>query len=194
MNIFAWAFAKSRPEDRNWSAALQAGIVIGLVSPLIKSGTEALFPPWGPDVVPAPPMQIMTYWGFQDPWFTILGNQIPWGVVLHIFLAFVTVFVYCLVAEVFPRVTLWRGFAYGLLMMIILHVIMVPLLSTMPGLFGPDTWKDNPWNLPFRSNFDELMDHLLAYWIYEEMRKGIRYRVTGQPDPLPLDELEGRQA
>lgn len=176
----SWLFQQSNPSERNYKGVLNSAILIGLMSPLIKWGTESIFPPWGKDVVLPPPLQILDYWGFQSPMWTIHGsNAMHWGGVLHVLLAFVCVFAYILIVEKYPRLTFWGGLGMGFIYTIILHYIMVPILGAMPGLFGPDVWRTNPWNLDWLTNLNELIDHLLWMWVCEEMRAGMRAKKLG---------------
>jgi len=180
MNYFNWLFSESMTNERKYRGVITLAILISLMSPLIKWGTESIFPPWGPDVVAPPPMQIMDYWGFDTPMWTILGgNAMPWGGFLHVLLSFFCVYIYIQLAEKYPRLTFWRGLGMGIIYTIILHYIMVPAMGMMPGLFGPDVWRTAPWNLPFQSNFNELVDHLLWMWVVEEMRAGMRAKKFG---------------
>lgn len=180
MGFFKWIFTESAVSERNYKAMRNSAFLIGLMSPLVKWGTESIFPPWGPDITPPPPVLIMDYWGFESPmWHILGGNGMHWAGVLHVLLGLFCVYVYILLAEKYPRLTFWRGIGIGLIYTVILHYIMVPLMGAFPDLFGPDTWRTCPWYLPFRSNFDELIDHLLWMWVAEEMRAGARAKILG---------------
>ncbi|PAF50052.1 hypothetical protein BKH43_06045 [Helicobacter sp. 13S00401-1] len=178
-------FRSSLKSERNYKAIFWMAVFIALISPIIKSGTESVFPPWGPDVIAPPPFLVMDYWGFSAPlWRVNGGNAMPAGWLLHVFLSFVVIFVYIYLVERFPRLTLWHGIAMGVFLTFLLHYIMVPAMGAMPSLFGPDVWKTAPWHLNWVTNLNELIDHVLWMWVCEEMRAGMRAKKLGLPTPM----------
>ncbi len=176
-------FIQSNPQDRDYRAALILGIAVGFASIFVKWGTGNLFPPFGPATAAAPPIAIMRHWGFDGAMYHWVGKKVPWGALLHGSMAFMIFIPYAFLAEKFPKITLWRGVAFGIFADIFLHGIIVPLMTTMPSIFGMDSGV-NPWNLPWQSNFGELYSHIMTYWICEEMRRGMRFTITGKKDVL----------
>ena len=76
-------------------------------------------------------------------------------------------------AEIFPKVKLWQGLAFGIGVTILFHGIMLPVLNLSPA----------PWNLPFDELLSELIGTLLWMWTIEIFRRDLRNRLTEKPDP-----------
>ena len=52
----------------------------------------------------------------------------------HILFSIVFAVGYCIVAEKFPKITIWQGVAAGILANIAVHVISLPILGLTPPL------------------------------------------------------------
>lgn len=77
-----------------------------------------------------------------------------------------------MVAEIFPKVKLWQGLAFGIGVTILFHGMMLPIINLSPAL----------WNLPFDELFSELVGTLLWMWTIEVFRRDLRSRLTKKPD------------
>ena len=91
---------------------------------------------------------------------------------------------YCIAAEYFPKIKLWQGAAFGLLVWIGAHVVFMPLLGWVPNPFpwveGGQTWSEH---------FSEALGHVVWLWSIEIVRRDLRNRITHQPDPeVPLEQ------
>lgn len=62
---------------------------------------------------------------------------------------------YCVLAEKFPKITLWQGVAAGILVNIAVHVITLPILGLTPPLL----------TLPWYKHVSEFVGHAL-YLVY----------------------------
>jgi len=80
---------------------------------------------------------------------------------------------YCVVAERFPKITLWQGVAAGILANIAVRAITLPILGLTPPL----------WTLPWYEHVSELVGHALWFWFIELMRRDLQNRITKEKDP-----------
>ncbi|OOX78354.1 YagU family protein [Snodgrassella alvi] len=168
-------FARTQPSSRNYGVAFFAGIMGGLVSAFVKSGTEGIMPPRTPDRI-APPIQMIQDMGIDihSMVYTYSDQVVNWGgSTIHILFSIVWAIIYCMAAEIFPKVKLWQGLAFGIGVTILFHGIMLPVLNLSPA----------PWNLPFDELLSELIGTLLWMWTIEIFRRDLRNRLTEKPDP-----------
>ena len=173
MGFIKWLFVRTRPEERNWRVATVVGLIAGLCSVWVKWGAEHTTPPRLPDTM-APPVAIAQHWfGLVDPMYTFMGTGISWGALVHGFMSIVLVLIYVWLSEVFPRVRLWQGVAYGICAAIGAHFIAIPAM----GLSG---W---PWELPAAASVSELISHAITFLIADQICCGIRAKITGKPYP-----------
>ena len=77
---------------------------------------------------------------------------------------------YVVAAEYVPAIKLWQGAAYGLVIWAAFHVILLPLLGTVPP----------PWEQPFAEHFSEIFGHMFVFWLVEITRSDMRNRMIGQ--------------
>ena len=83
-----------------------------------------------------------------------------------------------MLAERFPQIKLWQGAAFGIVVYVGFHVILMPLMGTVPA----------PWNQPFAEHFSEFFGHIIWLWVIEVFRRDLRNRITHEPDAeFPLD-------
>ena len=72
-----------------------------------------------------------------------------------------------------------QGIGAGLLADIAVHYITFPLLGLTPPVAD--------W--PLYEHISELVGHIFWFWTIELIRRDLRNRITGQPDPeVPLDQ------
>ena len=94
------------------------------------------------------------YLGISDPYAAIyefVGHAFNYVHFTHILFSIVFVVAYCVVAERFPKITLWQGVAAGILANISVHVITLPILGLTPPL----------WTLPWYEHVSEFVGYAL---------------------------------
>ncbi|WP_245256572.1 YagU family protein [Bartonella tamiae] len=161
--------------NRRYFAAFIAGIGGGIVSGFVKSGTEGVFPPRLPDRA-IPPAEVLKSFGIDttNMIYHYSDHIINWGVSgVHYLFSIVFAIVYCLAAEIFPRVKLWQGLAFGVIVTIAFHGIVLP----------GGGWAPPIWDLPKDELFSESFGHLIWAWTIEIFRRDLRNRMTKLPDP-----------
>ncbi|WP_338120584.1 DUF1440 domain-containing protein [Campylobacter showae] len=70
---------------------------------------------------------------------------------------------YCVVAERFPKITLWQGVAASILANIAVYVITLPILGLTPPL----------WTLLWYEHVSEFVGHAPWFWSIELMRRDL---------------------
>lgn len=168
-------FQMTKPNTRHYGVAILVGIIGGLLSAFVKSGTEGILPPRAPGVTP-PPVELLQELGLniQHMVYTYSDQIINWGGNgIHIVFSIVFGIVYCVIAEVFPKIKLGQGLAFALLVAIAFHGICLPVLNLSPAV----------WNLSFDEIFSELVGTCLWMWTIEIVRRDLRNRITKKPDP-----------
>ncbi|MDO4911903.1 MAG: YagU family protein [Corynebacterium sp.] len=159
-------------------AAFWAGILGGILSAIVKFGWEVPFPPRSPERnATNPPQELLQQLGlspeFTHQTYTILGNDMPWvSFIVHFGFSIVFALIYCLIAERFPIIKLWGGAAFGILVYIAFHVVLMPLWGTVPA----------PWDQPLAEHLSEFFGHIVWLWAIEVVRRDIRNRITHEPD------------
>ncbi|PIT55037.1 YagU family protein [Snodgrassella alvi] len=168
-------FTRTQPASRNYAVAFLAGIMGGLIAAFVKSGMEGVMPPRMPNRV-APTVQIIQDMGIDmhNMVYIYSDQVVNWGGnVVHILFSIVWAVIYCMAAEIFPKVKLWQGLAFGIGVTILFHGMMLPVLNLSPAL----------WNLPFDELFSELVGTLLWMWTIEVFRHDLSSRLTKKSDP-----------
>ena len=152
---------------------------------------EVPFPPRTPARNATNPPQTMLEWFGMSPEqshttvsFNLNDNLPIYSFIIHFSFAIVFALLYCIAAEYFPKIKLWQGAAFGLLVWIGAHVVFMPLLGWVPSPFpwvaGGQTWSEH---------FSEALGHVVWLWSIEIVRRDLRNRITHQPDPeVPLDQ------
>lgn len=101
------------------------------------------------------------------------GHVVNWGVAsVHHLFSIVFALLYCYLAEIFPKIKLWQGAAFAIVITLLFHGVFLPLFHWAPPL----------WQLPFDEIFSETLGHILWMWAIEVVRRDIRNRITKQPD------------
>lgn len=166
MGLFKTTFRHTR----NYWAAAVAGFLGGNVASFVKWGTENPFPPRVSGRA-IPPFEMIQDAGLNANAmvYEYSGHVVNWGVAgIHHLFSIVFAMLYCLIAEVFPAVKLWQGVAFGILLTIGFHGVVLPV-------FG---WAPPVWELPFDEMASELFGHALWMWTIEIFRRDIRNRIT----------------
>ncbi|WP_124054301.1 YagU family protein [Arcanobacterium ihumii] len=167
-------------ERRNYGVAVLVGIIGGIVSAIIKFGWEVPLPPRTPERnATNPPQAFLEQLGFSDTTthlsYTFNGNEgLPWiSFLIHFGFAIFFAVLYCILAERFPQIKLWQGVAFGIFIWVAFHVVLMPLMGTVPA----------PWDQPWQEHFSEIPGHAIWLWVIEIFRRDLRNRITGEPDP-----------
>jgi putative membrane protein len=166
---------KTKTNARNFKVALIVGIIGGLISGFVKSGTEGILPPRIPGRI-APPIQMIENMGINVKQMVYIYSDqiINWGgVVIHMGFSIIWAVIYCIIAEVYPKIKLGQGLLFGIVIAILFHGIMLPILQLSPVV----------WHLPSHEIFSEIVGTLLWMWTIEIVRRDLRNRMTKQPDP-----------
>ena len=173
------ALIQTNPKRRRYGVAALAGVLGGIVSAIVKFGWEVPLPPRTPERnATNPPQMLLEQLGMTpDQVHTTVsfnGNDnLPiYSFIIHFSFAIVFALFYCIVAEYFPGIKLWQGAAFGLLVWIGFHLVLMPLMGTVPA----------PWNQPFAEHFSEFFGHIIWLWSIELVRRDLRNRITGEPD------------
>jgi periplasmic/secreted protein len=189
--LFASLLQKTEPARRNVKVAALVGVIGGVFSAIVKFGWEVPFPPRTPARNATNPPQTMLEWFGMSPEqshttvsFNLNDNLPIYSFIIHFSFAIVFALLYCIAAEYFPKIKLWQGAAFGLLVWIGAHVVFMPLLGWVPSPFpwvaGGQTWSEH---------FSEALGHVVWLWSIEIVRRDLRNRITHQPDPeVPLDQ------
>lgn len=189
----------TQTKERFGLAAL-IGIPAGIVSAFVKWGGEFPLPPRSPqDMFDAacgpesliraadqidcsrnflnpPYVFLRDYLGVTDPYaalYEFAGHAFNYVMMTHILFSIVFAVGYCVLAEKFPKITLWQGVAVGILVNIAVHVITLPILGLTPPL----------WTLPWYEHVSEFAGHIVWFWSIEIIRRDLRNRITHEKDP-----------
>jgi putative membrane protein len=171
--------AVTDPTRRRYGVALVVGVISGIIAGVIKLGWEVPFPPRTPERnVTNPPQELAQQIGFSSDFthatVTFNGNEVQYvSLMLHFGFSIFFVALYCLIAERYPQIKLWQGVAYGLVIWFAWHIVIMPVLGTIPP----------PWDQPWQEWFSEITGHAAWMWVAELTRRDLRNRWTHQPDP-----------
>lgn len=168
-------FQITKKQTRNYGIAIWIGIISGIISGFVKSGTEGIMPPRAEGII-ASPIVLLEHLGInmQGMVYTYSGYELNWGgSAVHIIFSIFVALIYCILAEVFPKIKLGQGLLFALVVVIASHGISLPLLGLSPAV----------WNLPFDEILSELIGTCLWMWTIEIIRRDLRNRITKKPDP-----------
>ncbi|EAA1522480.1 DUF1440 domain-containing protein [Salmonella enterica] len=157
-------------DKRYYGIAIFSGVISGVISAFVKSGTEAILPPRTPDRI-APPVQMLNDFGID--WHKLVYSyseqMVYWGGnAIHIIFSILSAITYCIIAEIFPRVTMWQGIVFGILFAIICHGIALPVLGLSPNLA----------QLPLDEIVSEIVGTCLWIWTIELLRIVLRAKMV----------------
>lgn len=138
----------------------------GAVSSLIKTGTEGNMPPRVPGEISPPAANIDAWLG----WAGINSHSLDFiyqgvtmsgaAMIYHWFFSFLFAFLYVAVSFYTPKIRLWYGAAYGLLITLIMHGFLIPALGFRHPVYlnGATGWI---WRLNGYEFWSELIGHVL---------------------------------
>lgn len=159
-------------------AAVIAGILGGIISGIVKLGWEVLLPPRTvARNLTNPPQELLQQFGIPKAithlTYTYSGQQMPWvSFIMHFGFSIVFAILYCILAEYYPKIKLGQGTIYGLVIWVLFHLLIMPLMGTVPAV----------WNQPFEEHFSEALGHMVWAWVIEICRRDFRSRITHEPD------------
>lgn len=168
-------FARTKKKARRYGIAFVVGIISGIMSAFVKSGTEGILPPRTPGRA-APPVELLQDLGLdaQDMVYSYSHQLVNWaGSTVHILFSVVAAVIYCMLAEVFPKIKLLQGLVFGFIVAIAFHGLLLPFLELSPSLL----------HIPGDEIISELIGTFLWIWTIEIFRRDLRNRITKQPDP-----------
>ena len=153
------------------------GMICGVVCSFSKLGWEVPFPPRTPARDETnPPQQLLQQVGFSYETthapYVYNENKIPIApMIMHFGFSFTFSILYVLAVEFFPIVKLWQGAAFGILLWIAFHEILLPAMGTKPP----------PWEQPFAEHISELFGHAYCFWTVELARQFFKNRFFNKP-------------
>ena len=180
----------SNETTKRFGLAALLGIPIGIMSAFVKWGGEFPLPPRSPqdmfdtacgpesliraadqidcsrNFLNPPYVFLRDYLGVTDPYaalYEFAGHAFNYVMMTHILFSIVFAVGYCVLAEKFPKITLWQGVAVGILVNIAVHVITLPILGLTPPLL----------TLPWYEHVSEFVGHALWFWSIELMRRDL---------------------
>lgn len=170
---------QTEPSRRKYATAALVGLIAGAFSAIVKFGWEVPFPPRTPERNAVnPPQTLLEQIGFPTSVSRATIHFNGWDLPISSFIvhfAFAIAFgiIYCVLAERWPAITLWQGAAFGLAVWVGFHIVLMPLMRTVPA----------PWDQPWQEHFSEAFGHVIWLWSIEIVRRDFRNRFTGEPDP-----------
>ena len=150
---------------KNSTILIYATLVGGFISSLVKSGTEANMPPRIAGEMSPPALNIDAWLGWlginsHSLDYVYQGVTIPGAVMLyHWLFSFIFAFVYIYLSAITPKIRLWYGAAYGIVITLVMHGFLIPALGLRHPAYlnGQTGWL---WNLNGYEFWSELIGHI----------------------------------
>lgn len=137
------------------------GIISGMVSGMVKIGWEAILPPRTiARNLTNPPQQVMEQLGVPESIthafvYYSEDQKIFWfSLLLHFSFSIVFSVLFIFIAQYWKKIALWQGVAYGIIIWIVFHILLIPMIGAIPA----------PWNQPFEEHFSEFFGHIVWSW------------------------------
>lgn len=142
-------------------------LIGGFISSLVKWGSEVNMPPRVPGEISPPAAHINAWFGdlgfnAHSLDYVYQGANVLGAVTLyHWLFSFATAFLYVLISAYWPRIRMWYGAFYGILVTIGAHGLMIPALGFRNPVYadGKVGWL---WNLNAAELWSEFLGHI--YW------------------------------
>ncbi|GAD31380.1 DUF1440 domain-containing protein [Photobacterium angustum] len=150
---------------KNSTILIYATLVGGFISSLVKSGTEANMPPRIAGEMSPPALNIDAWLGWlginsHSLDYVYQGITIPGAVMLyHWLFSFIFAFIYIYLSAITPKIRLWYGAAYGIVITLVMHGFLIPALGFRHPAYlnGQTGWL---WNLNGYEFWSELIGHI----------------------------------
>ncbi|AQS40920.1 MAG: Hypothetical protein BHV28_01970 [Candidatus Tokpelaia hoelldobleri] len=151
----------------NFRIIVWTTLIGGFFSSLVKWGSEINMPPRAPGEASPPGAHINDWLGWlgidqHSLDYVYQGNSVLGAVTLyHWLFSFAFAFVYVVGSIYWPKIRLWYGAFYGVLITVVMHGFLIPLLGYRnPGYAdGATGWL---WNLNGYELWSEILGHI--YW------------------------------
>lgn len=151
----------------NFCIVLWTTLVGGFFSSLVKWGSEVNMPPRAPGEISPPGANIDAWLGWlnfnqHSLDYIYQGNSVLGAVTLyHWLFSFVFAFVYVAGSIFCPKIRLWYGALYGIIITVVMHGFCIPLLGFRYPVYanGANGWL---WNLNSYELWSEILGHI--YW------------------------------
>jgi putative membrane protein len=151
----------------NQQVIIWTTLVGGFFSSLVKWGSEVNMPPRMPGEVSPPGAHLDAWLGWlgynsHSLDYVYQGVNVPGAVTLyHWLFSFAFAFVYVVGSVYWPKIRLWYGALYGLIITVVMHGLLIPMLGfRVPAYGNGETgWM---WNLNAAELWSEIIGHV--YW------------------------------
>jgi putative membrane protein len=166
-------FEKKPKDTQHIFLAIYIGIIAGIISALVKSGFEDLFPPRTVETLP-PPIVLLEKLGFHVNNMTYhwMDYTINWGGNgVHILFSISIAIIYCILNEYFIKTKMLHGIVFGIAVSVFAHGLIVPLL----GLSG---WL---WTAGPEALISEFIGTGFWIWSIEAIRQNLRNSFVKSP-------------
>lgn len=152
-------------DKKNAMVLVLATFIGGFISSLVKSGTEANMPPRIAGEISPPAANIDAWLGWlgvnsHSLDYVYQGITIPGAVMLyHWLFSFAFAFVYIFISAIAPKIRLWYGAAYGIIITLVMHGLLIPALGFRHPAYldGQVGWL---WNLNGYEFWSEMIGHI----------------------------------
>lgn len=150
----------------SWKNVLIAGTAAGVISGLVKLGWENILPPRTPERNKTnPPQKLLEQMGvpakLTHATYTYSGEKLPWVSYLVHFgfsISFATAHAALLEKKV-KWLTVDQGVPFGLAVWIAFHLVIMPLMKTVP----------SPKDQPLEEHISEALGHIAWMWTNNEI-------------------------
>lgn len=151
----------------NRKVILWTTLIGGFFSSLVKWGSEVNMPPRMPGEISPPGANIdawLGWLGFNQHSLDYMyqGNSVLGAVTLyHWLFSFIFAFVYVWVSAYWPKIRLWYGAFYGIVITVAMHWLLIPMFGFRNPAYadGATGWA---WNLNAAEHISEILGHV--YW------------------------------
>ena len=173
----------TNPAKRKISLAFFIGILAGVFGAIVKWGWEVPFPPRNPNFFwpldaterTTPPKIFLEQLNLPTDWtYVFSGMDMPLSIfIVHVGFSVVFGVMYCVIAEIWPRIKMWQGAVFGFFVYLFAHVLLMPAIAQVPPLS----------DIPLDEHLSEIFGHIVWLWGMEIVRRDIRNRITKTSDP-----------
>ncbi|PQA91965.1 hypothetical protein B0A69_16210 [Chryseobacterium shigense] len=144
----------------------KATLIGGFLSAIVKFGWEVPFPPRTPERdATNPPQTLLEQLGMTKDLshYSYMYNENArpiFSFIVHFGFSFFFAWLYYWLSERYKTITLANGALYGIIVYILFHVVIMPLMGTIPA----------PWNQPWEEHVSELFGHIVWAWSIDIIR------------------------